>query len=167
MNHADININFPTLQGCSMGSTFISAEVIAVTTFAVSSSNRLSRGPVILNLWSLDISSDLFDTLVAECKIRPNLVHKVEDITATFPFDGRKQRIRRGKPEDLTIFYSTIQRLWQKRPNLFSDPYEIEILIHVDDWLGTSCGLSRRKIYLLSPRAGRWQRTLVVGNAGL
>ena len=116
-----------------MGSTFISAEVMAVTTFAVSSSNRLSRGPVILNLRSLDISSDLFDTLVAECRIRPDLVHKVEDITVTFPVDGRKQRIRRGKPEDLTIFYSTIQRLWQKRPNLFSDAYEIEILIHVDD----------------------------------
>ena len=126
-------VTVPSTDDCTFRKTIPAREARLATTLLVSASNQLSRGPVMLRLQSLNLSGDLFDMLFTECSIHPESVQMALDMTATFTFNGRKQRIRRHKPEDLEIFYSTIQKPWQKTPDAFSEVFEIEILIHVDD----------------------------------
>ncbi|CAD6580766.1 MAG: hypothetical protein ASARMPRED_000324 [Alectoria sarmentosa] len=104
------------------------------TVLVVSASNRSNDAPSYVYLkerWTL---SDLFDSLLDDCRIRGQAAETVSTIQATFLWDQRAQLLRRDRPDDWTIFWEALRRSWKHGRTFFlENGCEIEMILRVEE----------------------------------
>lgn len=117
----------------SPGTTQLSSESMAKTTFLVTASNQPTLAAVIVPYTSCSAFDRLFDMLIAECGLRPEAAKKVSNISVKNTWDGKNVRIRKGRPEDWEYFNRGLCRAWQHEKEHFEHGCDVEIMIHVED----------------------------------
>lgn len=115
----------------------LSAQALAKTVLVISASNRPEKAPVTISLSLCRSPDQLFDTLLTERGLKPEVANKVLDISATYPWDRPPHGIRKGRPEDCSRFLDTVQKAWHSRGSEFEEDEEgeckIGMMIHVDE----------------------------------
>lgn len=119
------------------GGEHLSSQALTKTILFVSASNQPGKAPVSVSLSLCRSANRVFDTLIAECGLKPEAAQKVADISATYPWSHRGHRIRRNRPEDWARLLTTIQNAWNSQGGSFEADEDgeckVDLMIHVDE----------------------------------
>ena len=111
----------------------LSFKAMVRTTFIVTASNQLDMAPVMVPFMFCKTFDRLFDTLIFECGIRPESAKTVSNISATYSWNGKRMRIRRGRPEDWNLFHKGLCKAWVQGNERLEEGCEVEMMVHVDE----------------------------------
>ncbi|MCJ1361251.1 hypothetical protein MMC16_000349 [Acarospora aff. strigata] len=110
----------------------ISKEIIDGTNLYVRVSNQPDVAPAVINLRLCGDIQALFPVLVSECDIQATSTTKITKISVTFPWNGERLRLRKGRPEDWALFCTALRRRWQEHEVSDGAICKVEMLVHVD-----------------------------------
>ncbi len=123
--------------GCSAPSgsgspKLLSKEIVDGTSLSVRVSNQPDIAPAFVNLGLCCDIEALFIVLLSECEIQTSATAKITKISATFPWNGKQLRLRKGRLEDWKLFCNALRHRWQNPADLNDGTCEVELLVHVD-----------------------------------
>lgn len=78
--------------------------------------------------------TNLFESLLKNCRLQGHAAETVSTIKSTFLWDGRAQLLRKDTPDDLAIFLLALRRDWRQRGDYFvENGCEIEMRLLVKE----------------------------------
>lgn len=90
-----------------------------------------ARGPILVDFEVYKTSERLFTSLMSERSLKPEMQKKVSQLTATIC--GKETCCRRDRLDDWSEICRELRKLWDNRPELFNDRFEIHVMLHVDE----------------------------------
>ena len=89
-----------------------------------------ARGPITVGFEVYKTSKRLFTSLMSEDSLKPDM-QKVSQLTVTV--NGKETCCRRNRFDDWIEVCRELNKLWENNPELFSDRFEVDIMLHVDE----------------------------------
>lgn len=90
-----------------------------------------ARGPITAGFEVYKTSERLFTSLMSERSLKPETQKKVSQLTVTI--NGKETCCRRNRFDDWMEVCGELRRLWDNRPELFNDRFEVDVMLHVDE----------------------------------
>lgn len=109
------------------------AGYVANTILLVTASNQADKAPAAVPFSACQRFDEIFSTLVTELGLPVDTGKKVKAMSATYTWNGKRHRIRRGKKLDWHRFIKAIRKGWESESTKFEDECEIEMVLHVDE----------------------------------
>ena len=109
----------------------LSPEARKRTLLLVTADHEGDRAPIAVNLVNCNSSDQFFTKLIYERRLQ-TFEKKVNMISTTSLWNGKKLGLRKGESGDWDLFMDKISRAWNTEAHKFEDGCEIEVTIHID-----------------------------------
>ena len=111
----------------------LSASARAGTLLKLSMHSQPEKSEISVPLGACRTSSQLFDKLTTEWRLRPEMANKVNFISARYRWSGEPHGMRRGESLDWELFCGTIREAWDKKEGSAKDMCIVEMKLIADD----------------------------------